>query len=76
MQTRKNGEDRFLAFHNLLVQHIVSLIELGQAWRAIDDSNGIDIVHLMFAIVDNQTQLLSCSCGQDINRVGHAGTRK
>ena len=52
MQAGQNGENRLLAFLNLLVQRLVGLVERGETRRAVDDSNGVDIVELLFAVVD------------------------
>ena len=52
MQTGQDGENRFLALQHLLVEHLVGLIELRQSWCTIDDGDGIDVVELVFAVVD------------------------
>ena len=62
MQAGKDGEDRFFTGLYLLVQYLVGLIERRQSGRSVDDGNGIDIVHLLFAKVDDGAQLLRRSC--------------
>ena len=63
MQARQDGEDGFLALEYLLVQRVVGLVELGQSRGAIDDGNGIDVVKLLFAVVDGQSEVLTRSRG-------------
>ena len=63
VQTRQNGEDRLLTLQYLLVQHLVSLIELRQPWCAIDDGNGIDVLKFMFTIVNSYAKLFRCPGG-------------
>ena len=74
--TRKNGEDWLLALLHLLVEHIVSLVKLRQSGGTIDNSNSIDILELLFTIVDSDTQMLWCSCGEDIDGIGYRRTRE
>ena len=71
MQTGQDGEDRFLTLFNLLVEHIVGLIELGESRCAVDDGDGIDIVELVFTIVNHRAQLLSRSCSKEVDGVGY-----
>ena len=71
MQTGQHGEDRLLALVNLLIQHIVSLVELGETRSAVDYGDGIDIIKLVLAIVDNGAQLFGSTCGKKIDRVGY-----
>ena len=71
MQTWQDGEDGLLALQHLLVQHLVGLVELCQSGCTIDDGNGIDILETLLAIVDGDAQLLSRSCGEDVDGVGH-----
>ena len=71
MQTGQHGEDRLLALANLLIQHIVSLVELGETRSAADYGDGIDITKLVFAIVDDSAQLFGSTCGKKIDRVGY-----
>ena len=67
------GEDGFAAGEDLLVQRLVGFVEGGEARGAVDDSDGVDVVELMFAEVDGGAQLLSGACGQDIDGVGDGG---
>ena len=71
MQTRQDGENRFLARQHLLMEHLVGLVELRQSRGAVDDGDGIDILKLLFTVVDGNAQLFSCSCGKDIYGISH-----
>ena len=71
VQTGKNGENRFLAFQNLLMQHVVSLVELYQAGSTEDDKDGINVLETVFAEVDGNAKMLGCTRGEDVDGVGH-----
>ena len=55
VETGEDGENRFLAFMDFLVEHIVGLIKLHQAGGAENHHNGIDILELVLAIVNGDT---------------------
>ena len=76
MQTGQDGEDRFLARQHLLVQHLVGFVQLRQSWCTIDDGNGIDVLELLFAIVNGYTQLFGCSRSQNVDRIGYRRARE
>lgn len=71
VQTGQDGEDGFLAFQNLLVQNVISLIELDEPRCAEDDHHGVDIVEFLLTIVDGDSEMLRCSRGKDVDGVGH-----
>ena len=52
MKTWQDGEDRFLAFQNLLVEHVIGFIERYKSWRAEDYHYRINIVKTVLTIVD------------------------
>ena len=70
MQTGQDGEDGLMALVDLLVEHVVGLIELGEARGTVDDGDGIDMVELVFAVVDDRAQLFRRTCGQEVDGVG------
>ena len=76
MQTWQDGEDRLLTLQHLLVEYLVCLVELCQTWCAVNNCNGINILKLMFTVVDGNTQLLSCSCSEDVDGVGNGRARE
>ena len=69
----QDGEDGLLAFENLLVQHIVCLIDVDKSRCAEDDADGIDIGKLMLAIVDGDAQMLGRARGKDVDGIGYRG---
>ena len=44
-----------MARTDFLVEYIVGLIELGKTWCTIDNGNGIDVVELLLAVIDDGT---------------------
>ncbi len=76
MNGRKNREDGLAAGEHLLMQHFVGLEHGHQAGRAEDRKDGIDVVELVFAIIDSNTQVFGGSGSQYINRIAHRSTRK
>ena len=71
MQTRQDGEYRLLALQDLLVQHVVSLIQLNEARCAEYYEYGVDVLKLVFAVVDGYAQMLGCSGCKDVSGVSH-----
>ena len=71
----QDGEDGFAALLNLLVQHVVNLVDFHQSWCAEDDHDGIDVVHLL-AGIDSNAQMLGRSCRQDVDGVSHTTARQ
>ena len=63
MQTGQDGEDRLFALLDFLVEHIVGLVQMGEARGAVDYGDGIDMIKLVFAIINHGTQLLGGTCG-------------
>lgn len=65
----QDGEDGFAAATDAAVEHIIGLVELGEAWCAVDDGDGIDIVETVFAVVDDGAQLCGCARGEEVDGV-------
>ena len=76
MHTRQDGEDRLVAFLDLLMKHIVCRIELYQSRSAKDNEDGINLWEPLIAVVDGNAQLLGRSRGQNIYRITHGSTSK
>ena len=76
MEAGQDGEDRFFAFADLLIEHIVGLIELGEARGAVDDGNGINLIELVLAVVDDLSKLFWCASGEEIDGIGDRRTRE
>ena len=76
MQAGQDGEDRLLALQNLLVQHLISLVEGVQARSAVDDRDGVDVVKPLLAIINGCTKNLACSCSQYVDRVADTTARQ
>ena len=49
----QDGEYRFLALLNLLMQHIIDLKDLHQSWRTKDYHDGINIIHPLTVVDGN-----------------------
>ena len=58
------------------MQRFVGLVERGEARRAIYDGNGIDVVELLFAVVDSQSELDTRTRGENVDGVGDGRARK
>ena len=76
MQARQDGEDRLFALSDLTVEHIVGFIELGKTRCAVDDGDSIDVVEMVFAVIDGDAELFSGACSEDVDGVGDRGTRE
>ena len=51
------------------MQHIVSGVELYESRCTEDNHDGINIVELLFAVVDGKPEVLGSSCGQNVDGV-------
>ena len=74
MQTGQHRKYGFLALQYLLVQGLVSLVEGGESRRSVDDCNSVDVVELLFAVVNGNSQLSGSTCGQYVDGVSNGRT--
>ena len=73
-QGRQYRVNRFLANFQLFAQHFVNVGNIKQAGAAKNHHHCIDLIELVFAVIDDGAQL-RCSTGrQKINRVADRGT--
>ena len=72
---REDREDRLAAFLHLLVQHLVSVVQLDQPGAAEDHHHEVDLVEAALAIVDRRGQVLGRAGADDVDGVadGRAG---
>ena len=70
----QDGEDGLAAGLHGLVQHVVHLVHRHQSGRAEDGHHGINVVQLVFAIIQAKTQLFGRARGQDVDGISYGRT--
>ena len=70
---RQDGKYRLAAMLHLLVQDVVHLVHGHQPRRAKDGQHGIDVIQLLFAIIQTKSQMFGCTRSQDVDGIAHSG---
>ena len=71
VHAREDGENRLAALLYLLVQDVVSFVELYQSRCSEDDHDGIDVTEMFLAVVDGDAEMFGRTCGQNINGISN-----
>ena len=71
----QDGENRLAAGLHGFVQHVVHVEHRHQARRAEDGHHGVDVVELVFAIVQTELQVFGRTRSENVDGVSHRSAR-
>ena len=67
----KDRVDRFFASFHLFIKHAVWFPVREKTWATEDYSHSIDIVKVVFASVDDVSELFCCTSSEEVDRVSN-----